>query len=212
MSRSRLPERRGVAAEPGPMAPDRTTRAHIVEAADGLFYRGGYEHTSFAHIADAVGISRGNFYHHFKSKDEILDAVIGARLADTQNLLYRWENEAADPRGRIGRFIDLLLVNAADIRRYGCPVGTLCSELAKLGHAARPEAALLFTLLRGWLREQFVQLGRSADADALALHLLARSQGVATLASALQDDEFIKHEVRLMHDWLASCTPDRSAR
>ena len=50
---------------------DKTTRDQIVEAADRLFYRQGYEHTSFADIADAVQISRGNFYYHFKSKDEI---------------------------------------------------------------------------------------------------------------------------------------------
>src|SRR5688500_768121 len=59
---------------------DKTTRDQIVAAADQLFYRRGFEHTSFSDIADAVRISRGNFYHHFKSKDDILDAVIGARL------------------------------------------------------------------------------------------------------------------------------------
>ncbi|TNF20020.1 MAG: TetR/AcrR family transcriptional regulator, partial [Pseudomonadales bacterium] len=57
-----------------------TTRERIVSEADRLFYERGYEHTSFADIADAVGISRGNFYYHFKSKDEILDAVIGDRM------------------------------------------------------------------------------------------------------------------------------------
>jgi len=36
-----------------------------------------------------VQISRGNFYHHFKSKDEILDAVITARLANTRMMLER---------------------------------------------------------------------------------------------------------------------------
>jgi len=44
--------------------------------ADRLFYEQGFEHTSFANIADAVNISHGNVYHHFKSKDDILDAVI----------------------------------------------------------------------------------------------------------------------------------------
>ena len=184
---------------------DRSTREHIVEAADRLFYRQGYERTSFAHIAEAVRISRGNFYHHFKTKDEILDAVLGARLADTQNLLDRWEAESEDPAECIGRFIDMLLTNKADIQRYGCPVGTLCSELSKLGHAARPEAAVLFELFRTWLRAQFAQVGRRADADALALHLLARSQGVDTLASALGDERLIRHEVGLMHDWLRAC-------
>ncbi|MCW5659248.1 MAG: TetR/AcrR family transcriptional regulator [Burkholderiaceae bacterium] len=181
---------------------DRSTREHIIEAADRLFYRQGYAHTSFAHIADAVQLSRGNFYHHFKSKDRILDAVIGARLADTQNMLEQWEAEVPHPADRIRKFIHILLANKADIQQYGCPVGTLCNELAKLGHAALPEAAMLFTLFRQWLREQFTRLGRGADADALAMHLLARSQGVAALATAFQDDNFMRHEVRLMDGWL----------
>jgi hypothetical protein len=56
------------------------------------------------------------------------------------------------------------------------------------------------------LRRQFTLLGRKADADALAMHILARSQGVATLANAFHDETFIKQEVRQMCDWLDSYT------
>jgi TetR/AcrR family transcriptional regulator, transcriptional repressor for nem operon len=185
---------------------DRNTRDDIVEAADGLFYRQGYEHTSFADIADAVKLSRGNFYYYFKSKDQILDAVIGARLGNTRAMLERWEIENADPADRIRSFIHILIANKADIKRYGCPVGTLCSELAKLNHAAQAEANALFTLFRDWLCKQFRLLGRKADADALAMHLLARSQGVATLANAFQNETFIRREVRQMCEWLDACT------
>lgn len=66
---------------------DQTTRARIVSAADDLFYRRGFENTSFSDIADAVEISRGNFYHHFKSKDAILDAVIQHRLVDAEGMI-----------------------------------------------------------------------------------------------------------------------------
>jgi len=185
--------------------PEATTRDQIVDAADRLFYRQGYEHTSFADIARAVRISRGNFYYHFKTKDEILDAVIGARLARTQEMLDRWHDRGRSPAERIRSFIHMLVANRADITRYGCPVGTLTTELGKLDHAARDEATALFTLFRTWLRRQFAQLGRK-DADALAMHLLARSQGVATLASALHDEDFLRHEVRLMYDWLRAYT------
>jgi TetR/AcrR family transcriptional regulator, transcriptional repressor for nem operon len=154
----------------------RTTRDHIVEAADRLFYRQGYERTSFSDIAEMVNISRGNFYYHFKTKDEILDAVIEARLAATRAMLERWELEGEGPADRIRTFIHILVGNRADIKRYGCPVGTLCTELAKLNHAAQGEANALFTLFRTWLRRQFALLGREPDADALAMHLLARSQ------------------------------------
>jgi AcrR family transcriptional regulator len=183
----------------------RSTRETIVEAADDLFYRQGFEHTSFSDIAERVQISRGNFYYHFKSKDEILEAVIEERLERTRQMLARWEAEGGTPAGRIRCFIHILIDNRAKIKRYGCPVGTLTSELAKLNHTAQGEANKLFTLFRTWLRRQFAELGRKADADALALHLLARSQGVASLANAFHDEKFIRQEVQLMCAWLEAC-------
>lgn len=185
---------------------DQSTRAQVVEAADRLFYERGYEHTSFSHIADAVGISRGNFYYHFKTKDEILDAVIAHRVSRTMAMLEKWEMEAANPVDRIRSFIGILMLNRAKIARYGCPVGTLCGELSKLDHAAQDDANALFTLFRAWLRRQFEQLGRNEDADELAMHLLVLSQGVATVASAFHDEEFINLEVKRFNDWLTSCT------
>jgi AcrR family transcriptional regulator len=190
---------------------DKTTRDQIVEAADQLFYRQGFEHTSFADIAAAVSISRGNFYYHFKSKDEILDATIERRLAETCRMLERWEIEGAQPADRIRSFIGILIANRPDIERYGCPVGTLCTELAKLCHPSRAGANELFSLFRAWLRRQFTLLGRKKDADALAMHLLARSQGIATMAATVADAEFIDREVRLMRDWLQQVCAKREA-
>lgn len=181
---------------------DKSTRDLIVEQADRLFYQHGFEHTSFADISKAVGISRGNFYHHFKTKDEILDAVIQRRIANTQKMLERWDIEGEGPADRIRSFINILIVNREKIKQYGCPVGTLCIELAKLGHPSQGEANQLFTLFRTWLRRQFVLLGHKTSADRLALHVLARSQGVATLANAFHDEKFIRQEVNQLCDWL----------
>ncbi|HET8726242.1 MAG TPA: TetR/AcrR family transcriptional regulator [Alphaproteobacteria bacterium] len=186
----------------------KTTRDQIVEAADQLFYEQGYEHTSFGDIAEAVQISRGNFYYHFKAKDDILDSVIDLRLSNTRKMLEEWEAEGSGPADRIRSFIHILITNRAKIMRYGCPVGTLCNELAKLDHVAQGEAAKIFRLFRDWLSRQFTLLGRTADADALAMHLLARSQGVATLANAFHDEEFIRQEVEEMREWLNSCTQE----
>ena len=180
----------------------RETRRQIVEAADRLFYERGFEHTSFADIAALVGISRGNFYHHFKTKDEILDAVIDLRLRNTQAMLEKWELEGETPKERILSFIRILIVNQAKIEMFGCPVGTLSTELTKLDHQAVGRANELFVLFRVWLGRQFELLGCASDADALAMHLLARSQGVATLASAFRDKAFIEQEVGEMADWL----------
>ncbi|MBC3345273.1 TetR/AcrR family transcriptional regulator [Pseudomonas sp. SWRI196] len=181
---------------------DMTTRERIVAEADRLFYERGYELTSFSDIADAVGISRGNFYYHFKSKDEILDAVIGKRMMNTSGMLETWETQSHSPSERIKSFILIVVTNRAQIIRHGCPVGTLCSELAKIGHPAQPQSNQLFALFRTWLCQQFVLLGHETDADSLAMHVLAFSQGIALLAQAFQDERFIQREAERMCAWL----------
>ncbi len=143
----------------------KNTRAEIVDAADRLFYRQGYDHTSFADIAGAVKISRGNFYHHFKTKDAILDSVIDVRLDNTRRMLDAWEAETDDPAGRIRCYIQILIRNRDKIMRYGCPVGTLSTELAKLNHTGKDDARQIFTLFRDWLAAQFQALGFAAESD-----------------------------------------------
>jgi AcrR family transcriptional regulator len=186
------------------------TRQQIVDAADRLFYERGFEATSFADIAKDVGLSRGNFYYHFKTKDEILDAVIGRRMANTRTMLGAWEQDTESPTDRIRSFVHILIANRTKIMAYGCPVGTLCNELAKLDHLAKDDAAGLFSLFRDWLARQFSALGRGADAEALALHILMRSQGVAALATAFRDEDFIRREVADMEAWLLAQCPATS--
>ena len=48
----------------------------ILDAAAELFVTKGYEETSTGDILDRVGIARGTLYYHFKSKEDILDALI----------------------------------------------------------------------------------------------------------------------------------------
>lgn len=181
-----------------------STRDLIVETADSLFYEGGFEATSFATIAADVGISRGNFYHHFKTKDAILDAVIARRMERTRAVLDGWQADGDGPRERILSFIHMLIANRAKIMAFGCPVGTLSSELAKLDHIAQGRAAEVFGLFRDWLAGQFGALGAGDCADALALHLLAWSQGVAVMATAFRDESFIRSEVDGIERWLAN--------
>lgn len=196
-------------------AAEPTTRELIVQAADALFYQRGFERTTFADIADQVGISRGNFYYHFKTKDDILTAVIALRAARTQAMLQDWTGQAPTPVARLRCFAEMLIRNRQDIQRYGCPVGTLCAELAKLEHPAQGDAGMILGQFRQWLRHQFEALGGPGDADRLALHLLARSQGIAALANAFHDEAFIRHEVDLIEAWLQalpSTPPRRRAR
>ena len=50
-------------------------RGELLAASEKLFYTKGYENTSVQDILDAVGFSKGGFYHHFDSKLAVLEAI-----------------------------------------------------------------------------------------------------------------------------------------
>ena len=52
-------------------------KEEILDVAEKLFAAKGFDQTSTNDILEGVGIARGTLYYHFRSKEEILDAVIG---------------------------------------------------------------------------------------------------------------------------------------
>ena len=173
-------------------------RQRIVAAADKLFYQHGYENTSFSDIADIVGISRGNFYYHFKSKDEILNAVIDRRVSDIEAMLNEWNAKFTDPKQRLYQYIDMQTQNQENILAHGCPVGSLCTELAKVNHSMLDDANKMFTVFRDWLITQLKLVGAKKNTKQIAMHLLVRGQGIATVFNAFEDKEFLRQEVNLL--------------
>ena len=66
------------------------TRNLIIETAERLFIEKGYEHTSIQDIIDHLGgLSKGAIYYHFKSKEEIMDAVATKMYSPSNDQLYR---------------------------------------------------------------------------------------------------------------------------
>lgn len=177
------------------------TREKAITAASELFYRQGFEATSFLHIARQLGISKGNLYHHFKSKQELLNAVIGHRLCDTQNMLQSWEASSEEPQERIKCYINIVIQNWSKIRLYGCPVGTLSNDMLKIDPGNK-DAGKVFALFRAWLRQQFSAMGYSEKSDDYAMRVLSWSQGVAVLGSSFSDLNYVEREVSNMNLWI----------
>jgi len=176
-------------------------RQRIVTAADELFYQKGYENTSFRDISDEVNISRGNFYYHFKSKDEILNAVIDARLLAFESMLKAWDKKITDPKKRLYYYIDMLSRNEDEIISYGCPVGGLCNELAKISHVMQGDANKMFTIFRDWIVTQLKLLGVN-NTKQIAMHLLVLAQGTVTIANVFEDKRFLQQEAKRAKQWL----------
>ncbi|MCK5002299.1 MAG: TetR/AcrR family transcriptional regulator [Gammaproteobacteria bacterium] len=180
-------------------------RQLIVEAADQLFYTRGYHQTSFRDISDATGIPRGNFYYYFKTKDDILNAVVESRVEVWGEMLHACEEESTEPRQRLLCFSNMLTKFEDNIVVNGCPIGTLCSELAKDERNLQEVSCAVFSLMRSWLVEQFTALN-CPDADDKAMDMLARMQGVTVMASAFGDREFIHRSLSELQVWIVSQT------
>ena len=65
-------------------------REKILNTATQLFIQKGSEKTSMQDIAQTAGISKGAIYHHFKSKDEIVFAVIRSRQELMEEEMKQW--------------------------------------------------------------------------------------------------------------------------
>ena len=180
----------------------RNKRDDLIRNALKIFYRNGFNATGMDLVAKETGVSKTSIYKHFRTKDEILDAVIDLRTTRTLALLQQWEAELENPRDRIIRFLAILTDNGSKIMKHGCPAGTLCLELAKLGHPSAPGATAILSLFSQWLEHQFSTLGARESAGPLANHVLMRSQGIATLAAAFQETAFVEAELADAARWI----------
>jgi AcrR family transcriptional regulator len=176
-------------------------RRRIIEAADQLFYVQGYNATSFSDIAREAGLPRGNFYYYFKTKDDILNSVLGHRMTVVQGWLTQCEAQGG-PREQIIALLELLGRNAEDIARYGCPLGTLNSELGKQQPELQAQAAQLFRTVVDWLTGRCEALVPGTDARDCALQIVSRSQGAALLAQVYADPLILRAELDRLMGWL----------
>jgi len=84
-------------------------RSEILDVAQRLFYRKGYEQTSVQDIITEIGIAKGTFYHYFDSKLDLLDAMIERMIEQTlQSLQPLVEDEQLSALEKFERFFSNL--------------------------------------------------------------------------------------------------------
>ncbi|OLT17421.1 hypothetical protein BJF79_17870 [Actinomadura sp. CNU-125] len=84
------------------------TRARILDIAGDLFRTRGYAGTSIADIAATLGTSKAALYYHFRSKEEILDALLADSLAVHARIADTAATGTATPEELLGAFIDMV--------------------------------------------------------------------------------------------------------
>jgi hypothetical protein len=87
------------------------------------------------------------------------------------------------------------------IALYGCPHGSLCSELDKRPGAPDFALAELMRVPIEWAEEQFRALGQR-NAHDLAVSLIAAYEGSALLTNTFRDPDILAREARRLNRWI----------
>lgn len=89
----------------GELSDPRTPKGALVQAATRLFRQQGFERTTVRELAKAVGILPGSIFHHFRSKDEILQTVMREGITLTLARMRASLEYANDPEARLRALI-----------------------------------------------------------------------------------------------------------
>lgn len=104
------------------------TKTEIRAVALELFGRKGYEKTSLREIAERLDITKAALYYHYRSKDELLRALVRPLLEDAEELLEGHSGDSVDPRALLGDYFDLCV-------RHSALLLALLNDLGSLGES-----------------------------------------------------------------------------
>jgi TetR/AcrR family transcriptional regulator, transcriptional repressor for nem operon len=180
-------------------------RERLVTAAQQVFHRHGVEKATLADIAAAAGVPLGNVYYYFRTKDALVSAVI-ERYGRSYDVMSAELDQHEQPADRLRALLRALTSRREQLASYGCPIGSLSTELDKRDGVLRTEAAGVLSSIIDWAEPQFQAMGRD-DARELAVALIASYEGITVLASALRDPSLITAEAERLERWIDSLAP-----
>lgn len=171
----------------------RATRERILRAAADMMYVRGVSATTLDDVRAASGTSKSQLYRHYPDKDALVRDVVALQAAELLKRQHQLLQRLNSLRG-LERWRDAMVEhNALRNGAYGCPLGSLASELADQDEEAREALARHFDSWAGLLRAGLERMKDSgvlrADADTgeLATGLMAALQGGYLLAQTTQD-------------------------
>lgn len=158
-------------------------RAELIRKSLDLFYGNGFHATGMDLVAAETGVSKTSIYKHFRSKEELILAVLKLRDEDFRTWLYgRLEARADTPRGRLEALFDVLEEWFEQPGFQGCMFIKASAEYQSPEDPINRQAAEHKRLLQ----EHFTGLAAGAgarDPDALARQLMVLKEGAIVLAA-----------------------------
>lgn len=179
-------------------------RSALIDAMRRVALAKGFPATTVDEICERAGVTKGSFYHHFESKDDLGVAALESYFEDVVAAFSAgaW-NVIADPADRLQAFIAHAgEVCVGPVMTYGCLIGSFALDLAESWPEVRPRLATMFGALRDFVsnlvREAAAARGRSIDADQFGDQFLAVIEGSIVLAKAHADPLMPKRQMALL--------------
>jgi TetR/AcrR family transcriptional repressor of nem operon len=172
--------------------PHHESKARILDAALRVIRTKGYSATTIDDVCATAGLTKGSFFHHFKSKDELALAATAHFAAMADGLFaaapYR---TLPDPRERVIGYVKFRKsILTGDLPEFTCLLGTLVQEAYET-HPAIREACDKYICAHAALVEQDIAAAKRIYAPkakwspaSLALFTQAALQGAFILAKA----------------------------
>lgn len=170
-------------------------RTRLLEAARDVIRERGFTATTVEDLCKAAGVTKGAYFHHFKSKED-LGVAAAAYWAETTSAFFEGApyHDHADPYDRLIGYVDFRKqIIDGDLAEFTCLVGTMAQEVYDTHPAIRDAcAASIFghaATLEPDIAEIMKARGIEADwtASSLAAHTQAVLQGAFILAKASGD-------------------------
>ena len=163
-----------------------------MERAAELFAERGIAGTSLDEVLAAAAAGKGQFYHYFRGRDDLVEAAVAHRCAQVLAGLTQ-ALASVSTLAELERALAGFAAGFEQMGLPGCPIGTLAAEVAGRNEAARVQAAAgfdawerLFADALGRMRERG-ELRPDAAPQVLATALLASIEGGMVLSQARKD-------------------------
>ena len=192
-----------------------STRQLIIEAAQIEIHRVGFRSASVSQILKATKLTKGAFYHHFKSKKELGLAVVNEALKQ------RTEDNWIKPFAEFENPVDGLIEHLMYIKEAqphgdlicGCPLNNIAQEMSSVDEDFRLAINNIFADWINGLEELFKKgqqngyVKKSISARSIATFIIASLEGLISLTKNSQTTDCIEESTETFRHFLNSLRP-----
>jgi TetR/AcrR family transcriptional repressor of nem operon len=188
------------------------TRDKLLDAALGLMLENGFSATGVEDVCRAAKVTKGSFFHYFKTKEDLGKSVLDRFYRTMQAVASQSPHfQKKDPLERVLGWMDFASERSRDpMATKGCLLGTFAQELAQTHEGIRKECELKFCEWSGNIKKDLdaaVALHRPKapiDTSSLAGHLVASLEGAIVLSKARGDGRPIRETMQHLKAYVSS--------